>query len=86
MSNYQLEPLKQGDTGKCIAFLDAADRQTEAVRLLRGRAYIEKKDYAQAISCLLSVTQTADVFALLEICYRELGDFQKAYEYACKQR
>ena len=23
---------------------------------------------------------------LLEICYRELGDFQKAYEYACKQR
>jgi hypothetical protein len=26
------------------------------------------------------------VFPMLEICYRELGNFRKAYEYACKQR
>ena len=26
------------------------------------------------------------VWPMLETCYRELGNFQKAYEYVCKQR
>ena len=27
-----------------------------------------------------------ETWPLLEVCYRELGNFQKAYEYACRQR
>ena len=66
--------------------LAAADRQTEEMQLLKGKAMVEKKDYRQAIACLESLNMTHATYALLEICYRELGDFQKAYEYACKQR
>ena len=27
-----------------------------------------------------------EIFEKLEVCYRELGDYKQAYEYACKQR
>jgi hypothetical protein len=44
--------------------------------------------YAEAADYLLRVEDTwpGETARELEICFRELGDFQKAYEYACKQR
>lgn len=80
--------LENKDPEKCLACLTAADRQTENVLLLMGDAFMEKKDYPRAISCYVPLEQAGqtEVYARLEICYREQGDFQKAYEYACKQR
>ena len=77
--------LEQGDPDRCLANLTAADRQTEKLQLLRGKALMEKKAFDEALSCLQPLEQPA-VYPLLEICYRELGNFEKAYEYACKQR
>lgn len=80
--------LKQNDLERCLACLSAADRQTPEGLLLRGDALMQRKDYQNAIACLckLESTMPYQVYSRLEICYRELGDFQKAYEYACKQR
>ena len=75
---------EQGNYDRCLAHLTAADRQPEKLQLLKGQVLMEKKEYQQAVSCLLPLEQ--QVYPLLEICYRELGDFEKAYEYACKQR
>lgn len=76
--------FEQGDFDRCLAHLTVAQRQTEKLQLLRGKALMEQKAYQQAISCLEPLQQ--EVYPLLEICYRELGNFEKAYEYACKQR
>ena len=80
--------LEQGQPQKCLSCLDAADRQTEDSLLLRGDALMECKDYQNAIDyfCALESAKPHEVYSRLEICYRELGNFQKAYEYACKQR
>lgn len=78
--------LETGDPDKCLACLTAADRQTEEVLCLRGDALMQKQDYAGAAACFHGIEQTPEVYRRLEICYRETGDFQKAYEYACKQR
>ena len=78
--------LQQGDPQKCLACLLAADRQTEKALLLKGDAYIALKQYDEAIACFSELTETKALYPKLETCYRELGDFQKAYEYACKQR
>lgn len=78
--------LKNGDSQKCLACLASADRITEAMRLLQGDALMQQKDFSAAIGCFLSLESSPELYSRLEICYRELGDFQKAYEYACKQR
>lgn len=42
--------------------------------------------YAQAAAHYACAAQTAQVLARQEACYRELGDFKRAYEFACLQR
>lgn len=80
--------LSAGDAAKCLACLDAADRQTERGQLLRGDVYQKTGQYEKAIACFapLEESEPAAVYPRLEQCYKELGDFKKAYEYACKQR
>ncbi len=80
--------LETGNPDKCLAFLTAADRQTPEGLLLQGDAMMEKKMYEAAASSFLSLESSLprQIYPRLEICYRELGDYQKAYEYACKQR
>lgn len=83
------EALAAGDTRRAGALLEAAqDRADPRWNLLRGEVYITEESYAAAASCLHRAedaypSQTA---GKLEICYRELGDFKRAYEYACRQR
>ena len=80
--------LEQQDAAKCLACLAAADRQTPEGLLLKGDALMAGQDYENAIACFypLEKDMPQAVYPRLEICYRELGNFQKAYEYACKQR
>ncbi len=77
--------LDAGDPDKALAFLDCADSHPVKWYLLRGDALMQKKEYAQAAQCYSQVKNT-QVYSRLEICYRELGDYEKAYYYACKQR
>ena len=56
--------------------------------LLRGEAFFTAKDYEAAATHFTAAENAFPAQALprLECCYRELGNFQKAYEYAVKQR
>lgn len=80
--------LETDDLPKCLACLDAADRQPDHWHLLRGDALVKLKRYREAVSCLLPLEAACptQIYPRLEQCYRELGDFEKAYLYACKQR
>ena len=76
--------LEKGAAGRAAALLDAAeDQQAPQWLLLRGRVAMDLEEYAKAVEYLQKIPGTA---ALLEICYREMGDYQKAYYYACLQR
>lgn len=80
--------LLHGDTEKCLACLQSADYQTTQTLLLKGEALLSMGQYARAISCFQEVEQAdpEQVYPQLEQCYRELGDFENAYRYACLQR
>lgn len=68
--------------------LAAEDRDNLKWHLLRGRTYFLEKQYKSAAEHLEQVAADYPEICLplLEDCFRELGDFKKAYEYACKQR
>jgi len=53
---------------------------------LRGEALFALSRYEEAAVCYQKADQTPAAFARLEVCFRELGDYKQAYEYACKQR
>lgn len=80
--------LSRSEPERCLAFLQGADRQTPALLLLRGKALLAMAEYPAAARCFAAVEETfpRQVYPLLEQCYRETGDFEKAYRYACKQR
>ena len=80
--------LEKNEPGLCLAFVDTADRQTAAGQLLRCDAHMMLGQYDRAVSCLLPLEAelTTAVYPRLEQCFKALGDFEKAYNYACKQR
>ena len=83
------EALAAGDAHKGARLLDAAEEQAGSRwNLLRGRAYMAEPAWREAVTCLHKAEADfpAETAPLLERCYRELEDYRRAYEYACKQR
>ena len=78
--------LESGDTAKCGKLLDAIECLTPEGHFLRGQAYLAQHEYAAAAEQFLQAGENNAVYKYLELCYRELEDYKKAYEYACKQR
>lgn len=81
--------LSEKEPEKASGFLAAAeDRENPRWNLLRGKAMVLQKQYAKAVQYLKKAEDVypAVCLPLLETCFREQGDFQQAYEYACKQR
>lgn len=77
------------DPCRAAALLDAMDvRETPRWCLLRGQAALALKAYGDAARWLHSAEGAfpGETAPLLEKCYRELGDYKQAYEYACRQR
>jgi len=77
------------DPVRAAALLDACeDLRSPERNLLRGRLWLAEKKHEKAKDCLLLAegTYPTETAPLLEECFRELGDYRKAYEYACKQR
>lgn len=62
------------------------DKDTPQWNLLQGEALFSLGQYREAQVCYEKAPQTQAVFARLEICCRELGDYKGAYEYACRQK
>ena len=80
--------LDKGNPGDALRFLQgAADLSNVHLQFLMGKANQALGNYEAAIVNYLGAENAfSQVVAELEICYRELGNYKKAYEYACKQR
>ena len=81
--------LAEKNAQRAAALLDAVENQDDQKwYYLRGRAHLLGKQHAEAVECLTRAENAnpEQCWPLLEECFRELGDFKKAYEYACKQR
>ena len=83
------EALTNNQFQRCSRLLDAMeDTGSPRWYLCRGNLCFRQKQWKKAVTHLRQAEDAfpKDVYPKLEICYRELGNFQKAYEYACKQR
>lgn len=81
--------LKKSDYDRCGDLLQAVkDKKNTRWALLKGEACFGKGDFAQAVAWYKKAENEfpEKAYPRLEECYRELGDFKLAYEYACKQR
>jgi transcriptional regulator with XRE-family HTH domain len=78
--------LEAGQLDRCGHLLAAAeDRKHPRWNLLMGKLSIARGQWSEAAEYLEKAEESQAV-PLLETCFRELGDFKRAYEYACKQR
>ncbi len=77
--------MECGDQKRSEHLLESAENRESSVwNRLRGELYLARKMYQNAADCFLRAEEeSAD---RLELCYRELGNFERAYYYACKQR
>jgi transcriptional regulator with XRE-family HTH domain len=80
--------LKMGDFRRSLLLAEAAELDSPQWQLLRGDAHFGAGQYREAAACYEKVEEfyPKQTVSKLEICYRELKMFEKAYEYACKQR
>lgn len=83
------ESLAAGDHDRAGRLLDAAeDRGDSRWNLLRGGVCLRGKAFREAAKCFHRAENAypRETAPLLERCYRELEDYKRAYEYACRQK
>ena len=83
------EAYDTGDFRRSFHLLEAMEnRSSSRWHLLRGKVSFQQQQWPDAAANLHHAESAfpEECLPLLEACYRELKDFQKAYEYACKQR
>lgn len=80
--------LENRDFSRAAALADAVQCRGAVWYLLRGRIYLADGDYVHAEQCLKEAEGefSAACDPLLEECYREMGDYRRAYFYACRQK
>jgi len=83
------EALKDRKLSRAEHLLESMEHRDQPKwHLLRGNVSFQQKHW-EAAAGYFQIAETEyprETWPLLEVCYRELGDFQKAYEYACRQR
>lgn len=83
------DALDRGLFGRSSHLLEAAeDREKPDWSFLRGEVYLAQQKYEAAAACYHRAEEAypEKCASRLERCYRELGNFERAYFYACKQR
>lgn len=83
------DALNRGDSQRSEALLEAAEDKTAPEwNMLRGQTHLDRGQFTKAAVCFLRVEEQypENCYPKLEQCYRELGNYEKAYEYACKQK
>ena len=81
--------LEKKDLDRCDDLLQGVQNKDNARwALLKGEVLFEKGDYSRAAQWYqkAETTYPKKIYPRLEECYRELGDYKQAYEYACKRR
>ena len=75
------------DPERCLEILAASENKERPEWIhLQAKALFDIKRYEEAALLYDRASPSREVYEKLEICYRELGDYKQAYEYACKQR
>ncbi len=77
---------ERGDYDSCLCCLKVSDSQPLQWKRLYADSLIALERYHEAIEYLLQLEETKEICGQLELCYHRLKNFEKAYEYACKQR
>ena len=83
------EAFTAGNYRRSCHLLEAMEDHDAAIwHLFRGKIHLQLQQWSDAAKHLhpAEADFPEECFPLLETCYRELKDFQKAYEYACRQR
>ena len=83
------EALAAQEPELAARLLEAAqDRTAPRWLLLRGDTWLAMGDHREAARCFHGAEDAfpSETAARLEGCYRELEDYKRAYEYACKQK
>lgn len=81
--------LESDGYDRAKTLLDAAeDRHSPEWNLLMGQLLLKTRDYAAAAACFHRAEEAypMETAGNLEVCYRELGNYQQAYFYACKRK
>ena len=78
--------LENRDLPKAQRLLDAAEDHSGQYHLLQAEICFAAGQYARAAAHYEQTTPTPQIYARLEVCFRELGNFERAYHYACLQR
>lgn len=68
------------------ALLDVTQTRDSRYHRLQAEVYFAQRAYAQAVKHYEQAEENVKIYARLEECYKELGNFERAYYYACKQR
>ena len=82
------EALDAGALTRAAKLLEAVENQkAPRWQWLRGEVYFAQKKYKNAARCFHGAEKEIprETAQRLEVCYRELGDYTRAYEYACKR-
>ena len=73
---------REENWNRCLELLNACEeKNTEPWRFLRAEVAFAMGDFS-----LAAEHYPPHCYQRLEECYRNLGDYKLAYEYACKQR
>ena len=82
------EAFAAGKLERAMHLLESAEDRNSHWNLLRARVWMESGNFREAALCLHKAEPDfpKETAPLLEHCYRELEDFKRAYEYACKQK
>lgn len=77
--------LAEKNLCQCAALLESCEEKNDLWWQLYGELALGQGGYERAAQAFHKVERPA-LYGKLEECYRQLGNYQKAYEYACKQR
>lgn len=82
------EALEEGKQERTRQLLEAAELRSPRWQLLWGNCCLaaEKWEEAARALTLAEATYPTETAPLLEQAYREMGDYRRAYEYACRQK
>ena len=83
------DALDRGDSLRSEQLLEAAENKTDhRWNLIRGETHLARGQFTKAAVCFLRVEERYPevCYPKLEACYRELGNYEQAHEYACKQQ
>ena len=76
--------VQEGKWTLALTYLKLIGNLTDRGYFLKGEAYFGLGEYEKAAEAYLK--SRMPVYDRLEKCYKELGDFEKAYRYACLGR